>query len=68
MQYNTVNTIFRGFRWYQEATKCIDQRNTYVTGEVISKYKNHDFRCQWTAYYQFTSTKIDTNENKVQYH
>jgi len=68
MQYNTVNTIFRGFRWYQEATKCIDQRNTYVTGEVISKYKNHDFRCQWTAYYQFTSTKIDTNGNKVQYH
>ena len=53
MQNNTVNTIFRGCRWYQEATKCRDQQNTHVSGKVIGKYQNHEFRCQLTAYYQF---------------
>jgi hypothetical protein len=35
------------------ATKLSASQKAYVTGEIMNKYQNHKFKCQWTSHYQF---------------
>lgn len=41
----SLNTELRGFRWSRQTTKITAPRKTYLTREVMSKFRNHKYKC-----------------------